>query len=217
MRSRHRNNRRQVADAIVKHLDTLFSAALRLTGDTAEAEDLVQDTCLRAYEAAAALSHPERVKHWLLQIMIHRHIDVARQRARHPMIFIYDNGEDIDERRVAWMRQPPHPTPEHVAIQREMLAALKRALDELPAAFRLAVYLVYVEGLSYQEAAEIMDCPLGSVMSRLARGKSLLRERLRELEAPQTHPALIAAETSKGNDRVPLRVVSSHQGRHRPG
>ncbi len=97
------------------------------------------------------------------------------------------------------------PTPEDVAIQRELLAALKRALDGLPPAFRLAVFLVYVEGLSYQEAAEVMDCPLGTVMSRLARGKVLLRQRLRELEAPQ------------GDGRVLLRVVSSHEGRHRSG
>ncbi len=93
MRSRHRNNRRQVADSIVKHLDTLFSAALRLTGDTAEAEDLVQDTCLRAYEAAATLSHPERVKHWLLKILTHRYIDAARKRAGQPTILPYDDGE----------------------------------------------------------------------------------------------------------------------------
>ncbi|MFQ5668871.1 MAG: sigma factor-like helix-turn-helix DNA-binding protein, partial [Candidatus Binatia bacterium] len=82
--------------------------------------------------------------------------------------------------------------------------------------FRLAVFLVCVEGLSYQEAAEIMNCPLGTMMSRLARGKSLLRQRLRELEAPQTRPSLTATRTQQGNGPVPLRVVSG-RGQHQPG
>ena len=138
MRSRHRNNRRQVADSIVKHLDTLFSAALRLTGDTAEAEDLVQDTCLRAYEAAAALSHPERVKHWLLKILTHRYIDTARKRAWQPTILPYDDREGSYDQGVARVQHLTIPTPEDVAMQRELLAALKRALDGLPPAFRLA-------------------------------------------------------------------------------
>ena len=78
------------------------------------------------------------------------------------------------------------------------------------------MFLVYVEGLSYQEAAEIMDCPLGTVMSRLARGKSLLRQQLRALEAPATRPLRAAMGTQQGNGRAPLRVVS-RQGRHPPG
>ncbi|MEE8302243.1 MAG: sigma-70 family RNA polymerase sigma factor [Candidatus Tectomicrobia bacterium] len=215
MQSRQRNNR-QVADAIVEHLDTLFRVALRLTRNTEEAEDLVQDTCLRAYQAGADLRHPERVKTWLVKILTHRYIDAVRQRAGHPSILPYDDGEATDYQCAAWLGQPNPLTPEQQLTQRETLSALKRALDELPAAFRLAVFLVYVEGLSYQEAAEIMDCPLGTVMSRLARGKSLLRQQLRALEAPKTRPSRAAMGTQQGNGRAPLRVAS-RQGRHTPG
>lgn len=211
-----RNNRRQVADAIVEHLDTLFRVALRLTRNAADAEDLVQDTCLRAYQAAADMRQVTRVKPWLLKILTHRHIDAARQRACHPTMLVYGDGEWADDQCVAKVAQLTAPTPEQLAVQGEMLCALKRALDELPAAFRLAVFLVCVEGLSYQEAAEIMDCPLGTVMSRLARGKSLLRQRLRELEAPQTRPSLTATGTQLGSGPVPLRVVSG-QGQHQRG
>ena len=211
MQFRRRNKQREVADAIAEHLDTLFRVARRLTGNSAEAEDLVQDTCLRAYEAAASLRHTRQIKHWLVKILTHRHIDAARQRARCPKILPYDEDEASHDRHVPWAAHLTALTPEHLAMQRETLSALKRALDELPEVFRLAVFLVYVEGFSYQEAAEILDCPVGTVMSRLSRGKSLLRQRLCALEAPQSRPSVTAPRTPPGTGRVPLRVVSRQE------
>ncbi len=191
-----RSKRQRLTEALVEHLDTLFRVALRLTGDVAEAEDLVQETCLRAYQAAADLRRISRVKSWLITILTHRAIDAARRGARQPSMLASREGKPLEARRGSAGRFQTSSNPEHIASQRELASALKRALDELPTAFRLPVFLVYVEGLSYREAAESLDCPLGTVMSRLARGKALLRQRLCEMEGSYAHLASPRAEPS---------------------
>jgi RNA polymerase sigma-70 factor (ECF subfamily) len=213
---RWRTNRQRVAEALVEHLDTLFRVALRLTGDAAAAEDLVQETCLRAYQAAADLRQVRRVKSWLITILTHRAIDAARWRARQPPMLTYQEGESPEARAWSLGRSQTPPSPEHIASQRQTAFALKRALDELPVAFRLPVFLVYVEGLSYQEVAESLDCPLGTVMSRLARGKALLRQRLRELEASHAPPASPEAERPCRTGRASVIMMPS-QRRRPPG
>lgn len=210
---RWRTNRQRISEALVEHLDTLFRVALRLTGDPTEAEDLVQETCLRAYQAAAELRQVTRVKSWLITILTHRAIDAARWRARQPPMLTYQEGERPEARAWSLGQSQRPPTPEHIVSQRQTAAALKQALDELPTAFRLPVFLVYVEGLSYQEVAESLHCPLGTVMSRLARGKAMLRQRLREMEASQSHPASPGVETPRRNSRAAVIVMPSKKRR----
>lgn len=210
---RWRTNRQRVAEALVEHLDTLFRVALRMTGNVAEAEDMVQETCLRAYQAADDLRQVTRVKSWLITILTHRAVDAVRWRARQPPMLTYQEEEGPAARAWSLGQSQRPPTPEHIASQREIATALKRALDELPVAFRLPVFLVYVEGLSYQEVAESLDCPLGTVMSRLARGKALLRQRLRALEASHVHPASPGADHQRRNGRASVIVMSSKKPR----
>jgi RNA polymerase sigma-70 factor (ECF subfamily) len=212
---RWRTNRQRISEALVEHLDTLFRVALRLTGDPTEAEDLVQETCLRAYQAAADLRQVTRVKSWLITILTHRAIDAARWRARQPPTRAYQEGDPAAHTWSLGHLQRP-PTPEYIASERERAAALKQALDALPAAFRLPVFLVYVEGLSYRDVAESLHCPLGTVMSRLARGKALLRQRLRELEASRVPPASPGADHQRRNGRASVLVMPS-QKRRLPG
>jgi len=164
-------------EALVAHLDSLFAFALRVVnGQRGQAEDLVQDVCLRAFRGYGSLRSAEKVKPWLFQILINTHINEFHRRSRDLHIIDVELSDALLES----ADLVPSASPEERIFEQLLDGEVQQALDALPAEFRVVVWLSDVEELSYKEIAEITGCPLGTVASRLYRGHSLLREHLRE-------------------------------------
>ena len=170
------------ADAMV-YLDQLYGAALRLTKNPTEAEDLVQDTYLKAFASFHQFQAGTNLRAWLFRILTNTFITAYRKKKRDP----YKGGSDELE---DWQltRASTDATEGLRSAEVEALAAITDsevvdAMTSLPEEFRLAVYLSDVEGFAYKEIAEIMETPVGTVMSRLHRGRKLLREKLADYAA----------------------------------
>ena len=162
------------------HLDTLYGVASRMTRSTAEAEDLVQDTIVKAIRARDQFEPGTNLKAWLLRILTNTFINRYRRGGMERDLL---DGPDADPLADGWMSASSMRSirdPETQALAPLVEAELSNALDELPEEFRLAVILSDVEELSYKEIAEVMGCPIGTVMSRLHRGRRLLQTKLRE-------------------------------------
>jgi RNA polymerase sigma-70 factor (ECF subfamily) len=159
-------------------LPSLYGAALRLTRNPADAEDLVQDTYLRAYRGFAGFQEGTNLKAWLYRILTNGFINTYRKKQREPQIV--DGPDDIDE----WYLydrlggRSVEESAEEEVLDRIPDAEVKAALESLPENFRIPVLLADVEGFSYKEIAEIMGTPIGTVMSRLHRGRKALEKAL---------------------------------------
>ena len=165
------------------YLDQLYGAALRLTKNPTEAEDLVQDTYLKAFASFHQFQAGTNLRAWLFRILTNTFITAYRKKKRDP----YKGGSDELE---DWQltRASTDATEGLRSAEVEALAAITDsevvdAMTSLPEEFRLAVYLSDVEGFAYKEIAEIMETPVGTVMSRLHRGRKLLREKLADYAA----------------------------------
>jgi len=156
-------------------VDRLYSAALRYTRDATDAEDLVQETMVKAYRSFHQYRPGTNLKAWLYRVLHTTYISMYRKAQRRPQETLQ---EQIDE--FSFYDEVAR---NGASAEREVLESLtadevKQALAELPESFRLAVYLADVEGFAYKEIAEIMDTPVGTVMSRLHRGRKLLQKAL---------------------------------------
>lgn len=163
-------------------LDSLYAAALRMTRNPADAEDLVQETMLRAYRAFDRFEAGTNLKAWLFRILTNAYINVYRKKQREPQKVSSEEVEDFDLYQELKNHDPDFTrSPETIVLDSLVDSDIIEALDDLPEQFRLAVVLSDIEDFSYAEMAEIMEVPLGTVMSRLHRGRKALQKRLWEL------------------------------------
>jgi RNA polymerase sigma-70 factor (ECF subfamily) len=168
------------ADQAMEFMAPLYSAALRMTRNPSDAEDLVQETYLKAYRGFGGFTQGTNLKAWLYRILTNTYINSYRSKKRRPDETQLDEVEDLYlYRRLGGL--------EAAAASRSAEDELmdfftddevKQAIEALPEQFRMAVLLADVEGFSYKEIAEILDIPIGTVMSRLHRGRKFLQKRL---------------------------------------
>lgn len=162
------------------HLDALYQVALRLTRNRAEAEDVVQEACLRAFRSFDRFNPGTNCRAWLFTILRNVFLNRVRGAGREVLeadMEGVDTAEAAARARVV-AGNPIAGNPEEEFFQTVVHGDIDRALKGLPLPFREAIVLVDIEGLSYREAAEVLGCPIGTVMSRLSRGRALLRRAL---------------------------------------
>jgi RNA polymerase sigma-70 factor (ECF subfamily) len=173
-------DRSKFADEALPLMPALYGAALRLTRNPQDAEDLVQETYLKAYRAYDTFEEGSNLKAWLYKILHNSFINRYRARKRRPQ---ETDLEDVEELYLYRRLTGPESVSMATSPEEELLASItdehvKAALESLPEQFRIAVYLADVEGFSYQEIADILDVPIGTVMSRLHRGRKQLQKAL---------------------------------------
>jgi RNA polymerase sigma-70 factor (ECF subfamily) len=162
----------------LEHLDALYAVSCRLTKAPLDAEDLVQDTLVKAMRARGQYEPGTNLKAWLFKILHNTFINKYRRGGLERVVL---EGPDADPLADGWVSAASMRAlrdPETQALRPLVQEEIHRALDELPEEFRLAVVLSDVEELSYKEIANVMGCPVGTVMSRLHRGRRLLQKRL---------------------------------------
>ena len=162
---------------VLGYLEPLFATAMRLTRNRADAEDLVQDTVVRALRFQDRFETGTNLRAWLYTILHNTWRNRVRDTAR--------EATDVDSERIEELASREGPadveTPERMLLRSTMDADLKEALDDLPDAFRQAVWLRDVEEFSYAEIAKMLDVPIGTVMSRISRGRRQLYEKLSQV------------------------------------
>jgi RNA polymerase sigma-70 factor (ECF subfamily) len=163
-------------------MDGLYSAALRMTRNPADAEDLVQETYLKAYRAFHTFQEGTNLKAWLYRILTNTYINTYRAKKRRPDETDLDEVEDLYlYRRLGGLEgATAGRSAEDELLDQLTDSEVKDALEALPEQFRMAVLLADVEGFAYKEIAEILDIPIGTVMSRLHRGRKAMQKQLYE-------------------------------------
>src|SRR5712664_42262 len=164
----------------LSHLDPLYSAALRLTKNERDAEDLVQDTCMRAFRFFDKFERGTNMKAWLFKILTNTFINRYRRKVKERNVVEGSERDAVHERFISRDATDFAANPEQYLFDRLLSDDVLRAIDGLPINFRLVVILADLQEFSYKEIAEILDCPVGTVMSRLFRGRKLLQKTLRE-------------------------------------
>ncbi|MEK7426921.1 MAG: sigma-70 family RNA polymerase sigma factor [Actinomycetota bacterium] len=185
-------DRDSFAKEAMQYAPQLYSAAMRMTRNSADAEDLVQETYLRGFRAFASFEDGTNLRAWLFRILTNTFINSYRSKQRRPQETELDDVEDLYMYRRIGALNPASRSAEDQMFDLFTDDEVKQALEDLPESFRLPVLLADVEGFAYKEIAEMLDIPIGTVMSRLHRGRKSMQRRLfdyavaRGLTAPPT-------------------------------
>lgn len=198
----HELRERFTADAM-QYVDQLYAAALRMSRNSADAEDLMQETYMKAFAAYHQFTEGTNLKAWLYRILTNTYINLYRKRQREPQ---QSQGETVEDWQLAQAGE--HDAVGLRSAEAEALRALpntevREALNELSEDFRMVVYYSDVEGFAYKDIAEILDIPLGTVMSRLHRGRRILREKLLDYARENgLRPSTIAKVEAKASAKA---------------
>ncbi|MDF1565839.1 MAG: sigma-70 family RNA polymerase sigma factor [Deltaproteobacteria bacterium] len=194
------------------HLDALYGAALRLTRDEGDAQDLVQDALVRAYRFFDRFEQGTNIKAWLFKILTNTFINAYRRKGRERNAVEGAEQATVRARSISAKVSSSSRDPEKAILDQMVSAEVLHALDEVPIDFRMVVILADLQDFAYKEIAEIVGCPVGTVMSRLFRGRRLLQKRLRAYAQEQGIVAREPAAESEGASVTPL--ADYRGGRH---
>ena len=192
--------RREFEGLALEHVDPLYSAALRLTKNERDAEDLVQDTFLRAFRFFDKFERGTNIKAWLFKILTNTFINRYRRKVKERTVVEGAAREGNNERFVARDANESSSNPEQYLFDRLLSDDVLRAIDALPIDFRLVVILADLQEFSYKEIAEILDVPVGTVMSRLFRGRKALQKTL--MDRPRGSAEPISLEEFKERKKL---------------
>ena len=161
-------------------LDSMYRTALRMTKNSADAEDLVQETCLKAYRYFDRFEDGSNLRAWIFKILTNLFINRYRKQAKQPTAVEYDEAGEfyLYNQMVESGAVSEEQGPEKDLFNRTLGEDVSRAIDELPEDFRIVVVMAFLEGLSYEEIADALDVPMGTVKSRLHRGRKMLQKSL---------------------------------------
>lgn len=174
----NRRSKQEFESLALAHLDVLYSAALRLTKNERDAEDLVQDTCMRAFRFFDKFERGTNVKAWLFKILTNTFINRYRRNVKEKTIVEGADRDTVHDRFVSRDASDFAANPEQYLFDRLLSDDVLKAIDSLPIDFRMVVILADLQEFSYKEISEILECPVGTVMSRLFRGRKLLQKTL---------------------------------------
>ena len=198
------------AKEALAHLDSVYGAALRLTRSPADADDLVQDTFLKAHRFADKFEPGTNLKAWLLKILTNTFINKYRRASRERDVFDAGAGDPVGEGVMSASALRALTDPVGTALSPLVGAEIQEALDALPEDYRMMVILSDIEELSYKEIADIVGCPIGTVMSRLHRGRKLMQKRLVDHARAL---GLVSPDADRDESPVPLEAYRARRER----
>ncbi|XAS69727.1 sigma-70 family RNA polymerase sigma factor [Micrococcaceae bacterium Sec5.7] len=185
----------------MQYVDQLYSAAMRMARNPADAEDLVQEAYTKAFSAFHQYKPGTNLKAWLYRILTNTYINLYRKRQREPLQSNSDTIEDWQLARAGSHTSAGLRSAEAEALDHLPDSDVKRALQAIPEEFRLAVYFADVEGFAYKEISDIMNTPIGTVMSRLHRGRKMLRDMLADYAAERGFKAAVDPNHAAGSTK----------------
>jgi len=208
-KSTNKKNMTEFETEALQHIDGLYATAMRMTRNASDAEDLVQDTYVKAYRFFDKFERGTNMKAWLYRILTNTFINKYRRKIKEKELAEKPAEEVISDRFVSVETLKAVRDPEGSFFDALMSDEIVEALDKVPVDFRMAVILADVQGFAYKEISDILGCPIGTVMSRLFRGRKILQQHLYEyaIEQGVIHPP-VSEDTQKPVDLETYRKRS---------